>query len=115
MTTTKTFCFVIALVAVCAAGSQAQVSPSTNPGAEARDYSVTERGDHHREWKRVEYEMTPDKKQVPRVHSCDELETRIHHFEEGEWKGTQKLIETCPSGADAQHGPRGHSALFGNR
>ena len=67
MTTTKTFSVVIAPVAFCASENQAQVSPSTSTAGETRDYSVTCRGDHHREWERVEYETAPDGRQLLRV------------------------------------------------
>ena len=113
MTTTKTFCFVIALAAICAFRSQAQVSPPTNPGAETRDYSVAERGAHHRVWKRVEYETAPDGRQVPKVHSYTELETGMHYVgEDGQFHETQEVIESHPGGAVARQGP--HKVIFAN-
>ena len=91
-----------------ALSTQAQPAPSSGasgsaaPPAVATDYSIVERGPHHRIWERTVYEPAPDGSSVPRLHRYTELATGLHYLDPntGQWLDSQELVESFPGGCD---------------
>jgi hypothetical protein len=87
----------------------ASLSPAAGP-----DYSVVERGPHHRVWQGV-VTSTDELGQVSYITNCyTELATGMHYQDPktGQWVESQEIIESFPGGAIARHGQ--HQVIFAN-
>jgi hypothetical protein len=74
-------------------------------------WQVSERGAHHRVWKRTLPEAGPDGVARPMVRAVTELATGLHYRDENhDWADTRELIEAVPGGAAARQGP--HKVVF---
>jgi hypothetical protein len=92
---------------------EAQPQPDSAPLVQASvpgEWTVTERGPHHRVHERIEV-LDLGGGRVERVpHRYVELAMGLHYRDHGQWLPSQELIEAHPGGAVAQRGP--HKVIF---
>jgi len=70
------------------------------------EFSISERGPHHRVWQRVVSEQRPDGTTAQRVARYTELATGLHYKNElGLWTESQSQFELFAGGAIAREGP----------
>lgn len=76
-------------------------------------YSVSERGPHHRVWERIEYERAPNGGVRAVPHRYEEVATGMHFKnEKGEWEESKEEIEILPDNAGAVAGKGQHKVIF---
>ena len=103
-------CLTLAIQLLAAQGSASEQSQSeTGPLPE---YSIVERGPHHRVWQRTETHTGPDGKQYSIVHSYTELATGMHYLKDEQWVESKAEIEILPNGAGAAASQGQHKVIF---
>ncbi|HMP84113.1 MAG TPA: hypothetical protein PKA41_15555, partial [Verrucomicrobiota bacterium] len=74
------------------------------------EFTVKERGAHHKVWERIEYETRPDGTKIPHVHSYTELASGLSFLSPrtGQWEDADESFEVTPDGfalgRKTQHG-----------
>ncbi|MEI6782130.1 MAG: hypothetical protein WCQ21_14555 [Verrucomicrobiota bacterium] len=84
--------------------AQTQPAPVAADSA-AADYTVIERGPHHRVMAKVTWQTDALGRVMAYTNSYTELLGGMHYLKDGEWVESQDLIEGYPGGAVARHGP----------
>lgn len=75
------------------------------PAQERTPFTVAERGPHHRVWQREGVRVLPNGRAITNRSSVVELETGMHHLQDGQWVESKEEIELFQNGAIARHGP----------
>src|SRR5689334_17286526 len=84
--------------------AMAALSVWSQDGA-SESYSVTERGPHHRIWKRVVTESLPGGRSRQQLKEVTELANGLHYVKDGQWLVSQEMFELFQNGAIARQGP----------
>ena len=106
------------LPAVVAPGQTASAGsvapPPTLLPAASSEYSVVERGPHHRVWAKVTWETNASGRVIARTNAYTELASGMHHRDPntGQWLESQEVIESYPGSAIARRGQ--HQVIFAN-
>ncbi|HYG33797.1 MAG TPA: hypothetical protein VEC99_03375, partial [Clostridia bacterium] len=80
-------------------------STATKRGGAEANYSVVERGPHHRVWARVSWEPNPLGGFTARTNTYTELCGGLHYQDQGgQWVEAREQIEAFPGGAVARQG-----------
>ena len=82
----------------------AQLAPEPSASA-AADYSVIERGPHHRVLAKVTWQTDALGRDTAQTNSYTELLGGMHYLKDGQWVESQDVVESYPGGAVARHGP----------
>jgi len=98
--------FIIAVVALAAmSATLVAQAPAQGAARDTHEYTVSERGPHHRKWEKVTEFLRRDGTTGYRTNSYTQLATGMHYLKDGQWTESNARFQLFPGGASAEEGP----------